>query len=291
MQGCSLASRIVRRLRESREALYTCDVILTLLLLGLTNYRRESICIPFPPMFPRGQFQEISETIKSIPPLATLRSSDSISSKGWQLLKWILHLDVSFLPPSVSRQNAIISYSFPMKVSRYFPKNLDHLESSYGTLRVFHGSAPENFYSIMLNGVKTFSNTRLQQHGAMYGSGVYFSSDQETSSLFAAKAKISSFWENSEMLRMTNSRMADCNCLLEAKVVDFGKQQNDIMRQEGKYYVLKDVEYSRPIKLHFKFSVRNGQMGGTSRIWWALLFVAILLLSIFLRRASKHPST
>lgn len=39
---------------------------------------------------------------------------------------------------------------------------------------VYHGSALENWYSIMRNGLKNYSNTDMMLNGAAYGSGIYF---------------------------------------------------------------------------------------------------------------------
>ena len=39
----------------------------------------------------------------------------------------------------------------------------------------FHGSAVSNFFSIMRNGLKISSNTKLMTAGAAYGNGIYLS--------------------------------------------------------------------------------------------------------------------
>ncbi|XP_070375765.1 protein mono-ADP-ribosyltransferase PARP8 isoform X2 [Equus asinus] len=45
----------------------------------------------------------------------------------------------------------------------------------FGSTFAFHGSHIENWHSILRNGLVVASNTRLQLHGAMYGSGIYLS--------------------------------------------------------------------------------------------------------------------
>ena len=42
-----------------------------------------------------------------------------------------------------------------------------------GSLYVFHGSAIENWYSIIRNGIRNLSNTHMMTAGAAYGPGVY----------------------------------------------------------------------------------------------------------------------
>uniref|UniRef100_A0A673K110 Poly [ADP-ribose] polymerase n=1 Tax=Sinocyclocheilus rhinocerous TaxID=307959 RepID=A0A673K110_9TELE len=45
----------------------------------------------------------------------------------------------------------------------------------FGSTFAFHGSHIENWHSILRNGLVVASNTRLQLHGAIYGSGIYLS--------------------------------------------------------------------------------------------------------------------
>lgn len=46
-----------------------------------------------------------------------------------------------------------------------------------GNLFLFHGSSYDNWYSIMRNGLKIMSNTKLMTTGAAYGTGIYLSND------------------------------------------------------------------------------------------------------------------
>lgn len=41
---------------------------------------------------------------------------------------------------------------------------------------MFHGSAPENWYSILRNGIRVLSNTKYMTAGAAMGAGVYAAS-------------------------------------------------------------------------------------------------------------------
>jgi len=41
---------------------------------------------------------------------------------------------------------------------------------------MFHGSAPENWYSILRNGIRILSNTKYMTAGAALGAGVYAAS-------------------------------------------------------------------------------------------------------------------
>lgn len=46
---------------------------------------------------------------------------------------------------------------------------------------LFHGSTLSNWYSIIMNGLKVYSGTKMQLHGAAYGTGVYLSNTLGTS--------------------------------------------------------------------------------------------------------------
>lgn len=49
----------------------------------------------------------------------------------------------------------------------------DTLKEKHGTIFGFHGSASHNWHSIMRNGLKNASGTKLQRNGASYGNGIY----------------------------------------------------------------------------------------------------------------------
>lgn len=49
---------------------------------------------------------------------------------------------------------------------------------------LFHGSTLSNWYSIIMNGLKVYSGTKMQLHGAAYGTGVYLSNTLATSGAY-----------------------------------------------------------------------------------------------------------
>uniref|UniRef100_A0AAZ3SMB5 Poly [ADP-ribose] polymerase n=1 Tax=Oncorhynchus tshawytscha TaxID=74940 RepID=A0AAZ3SMB5_ONCTS len=53
--------------------------------------------------------------------------------------------------------------------------NFRAAKNLFGSTFAFHGSHIENWHSILRNGLVVASNTRLQLHGAIYGSGIYLS--------------------------------------------------------------------------------------------------------------------
>lgn len=56
-----------------------------------------------------------------------------------------------------------------------------------GSIFCFHGSALENWYSILRNGLRNLSNTSLMTAGAAYGQGIYASSNFSTSYGYTAR--------------------------------------------------------------------------------------------------------
>lgn len=52
---------------------------------------------------------------------------------------------------------------------------------------LFHGSAIGNWYSIMRNGLKNYSNTKMMQNGAAYGPGIYLSDKITCSSHYSSQ--------------------------------------------------------------------------------------------------------
>jgi ubiquitin-protein ligase len=68
------------------------------------------------------------------------------------------------------------------QVIHEFDKEDEFKEKSNGqTIFLYHGSRSENWYSIMRNGIKICSNTKMMTAGAVYGTGIYTSDDFNTS--------------------------------------------------------------------------------------------------------------
>ena len=51
---------------------------------------------------------------------------------------------------------------------------------------MFHGSGPENWYSILRNGLRILSNTKYMTAGAAHGSGIYVASNVNIHSKFSS---------------------------------------------------------------------------------------------------------
>lgn len=68
---------------------------------------------------------------------------------------------------------------------------------AHGSFFAFHGSSPENWYSILRNGLRSMSNTGYMSTGAAYGEGIYLATDLSTSMNYARPTGTS--WGNGKL--------------------------------------------------------------------------------------------
>lgn len=61
------------------------------------------------------------------------------------------------------------------------------LKKNFGSKFAFHGSRVENWYSILRNGLRNASGTKLQLNGAAYGNGIYLSTHASTSFVYSLR--------------------------------------------------------------------------------------------------------
>ncbi|XP_052316797.1 protein mono-ADP-ribosyltransferase PARP8 isoform X2 [Oncorhynchus keta] len=125
--------------------------------------------------------REMSQSIVSLqaPYLEVKRQMDKHDPLAHPLLTWVISSNRSHIVKlPVTRQlkfmhtphQFLLLNSPPAKESNFrAAKNL------FGSTFAFHGSHIENWHSILRNGLVVASNTRLQLHGAIYGSGIYLS--------------------------------------------------------------------------------------------------------------------
>jgi len=82
-------------------------------------------------------------------------------------------------------------------VTNHSPETLQFFneeKAKHGSFFAFHGSATENWYSIVRNGLRNMSNSHLMTCGAAYGSGVYAAANFGTSLGYCRQAGSSSVW-------------------------------------------------------------------------------------------------
>ncbi|XP_006902210.1 PREDICTED: poly [ADP-ribose] polymerase 8-like isoform X3 [Elephantulus edwardii] len=115
----------------------------------------------------QAPYLEIKKQMDKQDPLAHPLLQWVISSNRSHIVKLPVNRQLKFM--HTPHQFLLLS-SPPAKES-----NFRAAKKLFGSTFAFHGSHIENWHSILRNGLVVASNTRLQLHGAMYGSGIYLS--------------------------------------------------------------------------------------------------------------------
>lgn len=150
-----------------------------------TNY-----LTPAPPGFSDSIIEKICATMPQMNQLAQSCQSDqdlihNIGSEAVQLLRWVLLSNRShliYLPPELQLPQFKSSKQFMALISS--PESeyaFQALKEKYGSIYLWHGSNGERWHSIVRNGLKNYTGTKLQQNGAALGEGIYFAKDSGTS--------------------------------------------------------------------------------------------------------------
>ncbi|XP_067083920.1 protein mono-ADP-ribosyltransferase PARP8 [Osmerus mordax] len=115
----------------------------------------------------QAPYLEIKKQMDKHDPLAHPLLQWVISSNRSHIVKLPVTRQLKFMH---TQHQFLLLSSPPAKESNFrAAKNL------FGSTFAFHGSHIENWHSILRNGLVVASNTRLQLHGAIYGSGIYLS--------------------------------------------------------------------------------------------------------------------
>ncbi|XP_055743841.1 protein mono-ADP-ribosyltransferase PARP8-like isoform X1 [Salvelinus fontinalis] len=115
----------------------------------------------------QAPYLEIKRQMDKHDPLAHPLLTWVISSNRSHIVKLPVTRQLKFM---LTLHQFLLLSSPPAKESNFrAAKNL------FGSTFAFHGSHIENWHSILRNGLVVASNTRLQLHGAIYGSGIYIS--------------------------------------------------------------------------------------------------------------------
>ncbi|KAF4804651.1 Poly [ADP-ribose] polymerase 8 [Turdus rufiventris] len=162
---CVFAFQTLGVMNEAADEIATgaqvVDLLVSMCRSALESPRKVVIFEPYPSVVDPNDPQMLAFNPRKKNYDRVMKALDSITSirEMTQQLKF-MHTPHQFLLLS----------SPPAKESNFrAAKNL------YGSTFAFHGSHIENWHSILRNGLVVASNTRLQLHGAMFGSGIYLS--------------------------------------------------------------------------------------------------------------------
>eukprot|EP00803_Ostreobium_quekettii_P006398 evm.model.scf_398.1 EVM.evm.TU.scf_398.1 scf_398:7956-9053(+) len=231
-------------LREVLEYPDGCDLVISAFAAAARHYRRPTVCLPFPSHL----FQQRSggkdygacwSAVSGIPSVQTLQEGAGLSSctdTTVGLLSWLLNgkrrrhklraasaadfaQSVRLMgdarwqaPRAEERRGTVYDPSLILKVET---EGTEHVQGRKAL--AYHGTHMENVHSILQNGLLSFSGTRLERNGAIYGEGIYLSTDPRVAYMFCKPAQA---WPN--------SALGEClTCLLVCQVTQSGHQNRD----------------------------------------------------------------
>jgi poly [ADP-ribose] polymerase 6/8 len=172
------------------------DLLVSMAKAAANSNRRHQILNPFPTVFdPESSQQQIvldpdqpdydmaSDMLNKLP--VPINDSVHRNPLSFSLLQWIVNsnrthlvkLPNEFHIKAMDTPFQYIMLSAPPEKEERFQQ----LKQTYGSKFAFHGSRVENWYSIVRNGLKNASGTKLQLNGAAHGQGIYLANHASTS--------------------------------------------------------------------------------------------------------------
>eukprot|EP00040_Diaphanoeca_grandis_P000371 m.15237 g.15237 ORF g.15237 m.15237 type:complete len:390 (+) comp10492_c0_seq1:38-1207(+) len=192
---------------------HATDFVISMFTAAVLSYRRDTLIRPFPSHFispndvEPNDFPRLMQCLEKLPSVPDFtRQANSIENDAVILLGWLLRQpglqfssrDRAFYD-HIQELTGKSSYKVaPDFIFEFKPqhdtkrdKDFEVLKEKHGVLTAYHGSALENFHSILTNGfLNQFNKT------ALYGEGTYFSSDLSVCMGFCAAGKS---WDKSEL--------------------------------------------------------------------------------------------
>eukprot|EP00249_Psilotum_nudum_P009412 c21919_g1_i1 orf=44-751(-) len=185
-------------------------------------------------------------------------------------------------------------------------------KSQFGSIIAFHGTAAENMHSIVRCGLLNLSNTNLQRNGAIFGGGIYLSTDPMVALGFSKASDgwhLSCFGQRIKYLLVCEVARGDK--VLCSKEDRTSSPDSALHKSLGTYVV---VENSEMVRLRYIFvytELSNTELHSTNvvnsrthdvplsvlshfkRLNWCKLivamYIALLLIIAYLKcNASKH---
>lgn len=190
------------------------DLLVVMLMRAALSPRCDAILDPYPCVSvgadgisrevfhpARKDFAKLRQVIMSL--LRVRRENEAHSGGAWTalaakmspegagLVQWVMASNRSYLVP-LRDDERIRSFETPyqyllMSASPAVEGHFQELKKKHGSVFAFHGSPAENWHSILRNGLKNASHTRLMTSGAKFGAGVYLSLDSTYSLKFSSR--------------------------------------------------------------------------------------------------------
>ncbi|XP_056680907.1 protein mono-ADP-ribosyltransferase PARP8 isoform X3 [Monodelphis domestica] len=212
----------------------------------------------------QAPYLEIKKQMDKQDPLAHPLLQWVISSNRSHIVKLPVNRQLKFM--HTPHQFLLLS-SPPAKES-----NFRAAKKLFGSTFAFHGSHIENWHSILRNGLVVASNTRLQLHGAMYGSGIYLSplssisfgySGMNKKQKVSAKDEPASSSKGSTTLQLQKKgqqsqflQSRNLKCIALCEVIT-----SPDLHKHGEIWVVPNTDH---VCTRFFFVYEDGQVGDTS---------------------------
>jgi len=142
----------------------------------------------------------------------------------------------------------------------------------YGKIRAFHGSAVQNWFSILKNGLQNLSGTKLQKNGALFGDGIYLSSELRVCQNFA---KWESVPRKTFGVRLKIIGVAEI--ALHPKHVALNKTDSEVPET---YYIVNDPRYVRIKGLLLWRQTEKAERHWNSVSGYLILLYVVILLGM-----------
>lgn len=189
------------------------DLLMCMFARASLSSRRELVCDPYPlvhlgdggrsaAFHPSSKdFQKLKDAVKE---LLVVRSTNAsrlggawtsltaqMTQEGAGLVRWVMVSNRSYLVP-LEPENRISSFRTPYQyllISAPPDKEnkFQELKQQHGSTFAYHGSSAENWHSILRNGLKNASNSKLMTTGAAYGAGIYLATDTSISVAYSQR--------------------------------------------------------------------------------------------------------
>jgi len=186
-----------------------CDLLITLLAAALLSGRVASTLTD--EAWPSGvypcavgaepDYEALAVAVGALPAIdaliGALRTPGAAPPEAQRrLLRWVLAPRPTALPlPAAVGGGPAPTFHFALQGPRH--RGFD-AAGARGSSPGYHGSACKNMHSILRNGLRNYSGTTAESHGAILGDGVYFSADLGLASRsFAPASSVERPWARS----------------------------------------------------------------------------------------------
>ncbi|KAL9641426.1 hypothetical protein ABK040_013355 [Willaertia magna] len=223
------------------------DILVSMCYSAATSSRRDVIFEPFPEQFNKmtgKNYDAVIKAIDDIPPILELKKhhcetetilKKKLSANSYEILKWILttkRCAMVRMPEKKRIKEMQTEYQYLMMIDN--PEKAAQTAANrkkYGSYWAFHGSAVENFHSILRRGLMNCSGTKMMTTGAAYGEGIYMAPDSSTSFGYS---RVGSSWSKSLFGNVNNLR-----CIMICEVI----KAPGVPTTPSPYYVVKQTEH------------------------------------------------